>query len=70
VQTKINAHAKVDRNRVMQKHTHLAGCDLQNKINPLTAMQIIFPKIYIEKILFVRQNQINPNLIVTSAMTL
>jgi len=54
---------------VMQKHTNLAGCDLQNQITLLTALQIIFTKIYIEKIPFVRQNQKNPNLIVTSAMT-
>jgi len=58
----------IETEKVMQKHTNQADFDLKNKINLLTALQIIFPKIYIEKILFVRQNQINPNLIVTSAM--
>jgi len=53
----------------MQKHSNLAGGDLQNQINPLNAIQIIFPKINIEKILFVRQNHTNPILIVTSAMS-
>jgi len=70
VQNKINPHARVDRNRVfMQKYTNLAGGDLQNQISPLNANQIIFPQINIEKILFVRPNQTNPNWNVTSAMT-
>jgi len=69
VQNKINPHAGLDKNRVfMQKHLNLDGGDLENQINPLNPMQIIFPKIYIEKILFVCQNQTNPTLIVTSAM--
>jgi len=34
-------------------------CDLQNKINPLTAMQIQITNFYIENILFVHQNQVN-----------
>jgi len=40
----------------MLKHTNLAGGDLQNQINSLNAMQIILPKIKIEKIQFLRQN--------------
>jgi len=62
VQKKINPHARVYRNRVfMKKHTNLAGGLLQNQINSLNAMQIIFPEINIEKIRFTcktRQTQI------------